>query len=150
MIKSITKKIIKAIIPIVPFLKTRITLLRFIGYKIGVDVYIPACFRISDLKSRRNNVIIGDRVSIGPSVLFVTDSSPNNSRLIKLFPLKSGIIIIEKDVWLGANVVILPNVRVGKCSVIGAGSVVNKDIPPYSVAVGVSAKVIKKIDENEL
>ena len=150
MFKAITKKLIKAIIPIMPFLRIRIILLRFIGYKIGKDVYIPTSLRISDLKNRRDNVIIGDRVSIGPSVLFITDSFPNNSRLNKLYPLISGSIVIEDDAWLGANVIIQPNVRIGKCSVIGTGSVVTKDIPPYSVAVGTPAKVIKKIYKDEL
>ena len=150
MFRSILKKLIKAIIPLIPFLQIRITLLKLIGYKIGKDVYIPPDFKISDLKNRRENVVLGDRVSIGPSVLFVTDSSPNNSKLIKIFPLISGTIIIEDDAWLGANVIILPNVRIGKCSVIGTGSVVTKDIPPYSIAVGIPAKVIKTIDKYEL
>ena len=150
MIKAITKKLIKVIIPLIPFLNIRIILLRFIGYKIGKDVYIPCDLKISDLKNRRNNIFIGDRVSIGPSVLLITDSSPNNSRLIKLYPLVSGDIVLEDDVWLGASVIILPNVRIGKCSVIGTGSVVTKDIPAYSVAIGTPAKVKKKINKDEL
>ena len=52
-------------------------------------------------------------------------------------------ISIEDDCWLGAGVKVLSGVTIGKGSVIGAGSVVNKDIPPYSIAVGVPAKVIK-------
>jgi acetyltransferase-like isoleucine patch superfamily enzyme len=52
-------------------------------------------------------------------------------------------IIIEDDCWLGHGVTVLDGVIIGKGSVIGAGSVVTKDIPPYSVAVGVPAKVIK-------
>lgn len=52
-------------------------------------------------------------------------------------------IVIEDDCWLGAGVKVLAGVKIGKGSVIGAGSVVNKDIPPYSVAIGVPAKVIK-------
>ena len=49
---------------------------------------------------------------------------------------------IEDDVWIGANVIILGNVTIGKGSVFGAGSVVNKDIPDYSIAVGNPCKVI--------
>jgi len=149
-LRALLKKSIKAIIPIIPFLGMRISLLRFIGYRIGKDAYIPSDLRISDLKQRRDNLIIGDRVSIGPSVLLITDSSPNNSKLIKAFPLLSGFITIEDDVWLGANVVILPNVTIGNCSVIGTGSVVINDIPPYSVAVGSPAKVIKRINKDDL
>lgn len=52
-------------------------------------------------------------------------------------------IIVEDDVWLGHGVTVTAGVRIGKGSIIGAGAVVNKDIPPYSIAVGVPAKVIK-------
>lgn len=52
-------------------------------------------------------------------------------------------IIIEDDVWLGARVIILPGVRVGTGSVIGAGSVVTRDVVPYSIAAGNPARVIR-------
>lgn len=55
-------------------------------------------------------------------------------------------ITIEDDCWLGANVTVLPGVTIGKGCTIGAGAVVNKDVPPYSVAVGVPAKVVGKVD----
>lgn len=57
---------------------------------------------------------------------------------------KRAKIVIEEDCWLGAGVKVLAGVTIGKGSVIGAGAVVNKDIPPYSVAVGVPAVVVKK------
>ena len=57
-------------------------------------------------------------------------------------------IIIEDDCWLGAGVKVLAGVTIGKGCVIGAGSVVTKDIPEYSVAVGVPAKVIKSRKNN--
>ena len=55
-----------------------------------------------------------------------------------------GPVIIEDHVWLGENVCVLPNVTIGKHSVIGSNSVVTKNIPPYSVAVGIPARVIKQ------
>jgi len=57
--------------------------------------------------------------------------------------LKHAPIVIEDDVWIGSRVNILAGATIGHSSVIGAGSVVTKDIHPYSVAVGVPAKVIK-------
>lgn len=60
-----------------------------------------------------------------------------------------GRVVIEDDVWIGARVAVNKAVRIGKGAVIGSGSVVTKDIPPYAVAVGTPAKVIKyrkKID----
>ncbi|MDG0888954.1 acyltransferase [Paracholeplasma manati] len=56
-------------------------------------------------------------------------------------------IVIEDDCWLGAGVRILSGVKIGKGSVIGAGSVVNHSIPPYSVCVGVPARIIKNRNE---
>ncbi|UCE50801.1 MAG: acyltransferase [Phycisphaerales bacterium] len=55
-------------------------------------------------------------------------------------------VIIQHDVWIGSNSVILRGVKIGNNSVIGGGSVVTKDIPPYCVAVGNPARVIKKYD----
>lgn len=59
-------------------------------------------------------------------------------------PMETGKIKIGEDVWLGAHVSILPGVTIGKGSVVGAGAVVMKDIPRYSIAVGFPAKVIGK------
>ena len=55
-------------------------------------------------------------------------------------------INIENDVWIGANSVVLPGVQIGNHSVIGAGSIITKDIPPYSVAVGNPARIVKRYD----
>ncbi|MCH5230081.1 MAG: hypothetical protein J1F12_08850 [Muribaculaceae bacterium] len=52
-------------------------------------------------------------------------------------------VIIEEDVWIGANVTLLPGISIGRGAIIGACSLVNKDIPPYAIAVGNPAKVIR-------
>jgi acetyltransferase-like isoleucine patch superfamily enzyme len=57
-------------------------------------------------------------------------------------------VTIADDVWIGGNVVILAGISIGKHAVIGAGSVVTKDVPPYSVVVGNPAKIVKKYDFN--
>jgi acetyltransferase-like isoleucine patch superfamily enzyme len=61
-------------------------------------------------------------------------------------PLTKKMIIIEDEVWVGANSVIVAGITIGKHSVIGAGSVVTKDIPPFSVAIGNPARVIKQFN----
>lgn len=61
-----------------------------------------------------------------------------------------GSIHIEDDVWIGANVVIMSGVKVGRGSIIGAGSIVTKDIPSYSIVGGNPAKVIKKRFSKEI
>ena len=92
------------------------------------------------------DIIIGNDVLIGPNVVF---RSSNHNWNLKEVPIreqgnKIGDIIIENDVWIGANCVILPNVRIGEGAVIAAGSIVNKNIKPFSLYGGVPAKFIKK------
>lgn len=58
-----------------------------------------------------------------------------------------GSVVIEDGAYIGVNAVVLPNVRIGKCAVIGSGAVVTKDIPDYAIAVGCPAKVIGDIRE---
>tara|TARA_Y100000590_G_C15442074_1_gene909258 strand:- start:541 stop:798 length:258 start_codon:yes stop_codon:yes gene_type:complete len=65
-------------------------------------------------------------------------------KLTKEQGITAGPIFIEDDVWLGAKVTILGNIRIGTGVIIGAGSVVNKDIPSYTIAYGVPCKVVKK------
>ena len=57
--------------------------------------------------------------------------------------VSKGDIVIEDDVWLGTGVKVMDGVRIGRGAVVGAGAVVTKDIPPYAVAAGVPAKVIR-------
>lgn len=95
----------------------------------------------------QGNVKIGKHVMMGPEVLIYTQNH-NFSRL-DITMDKQGFseekqVIIEDDVWIGAKVIILPGVKIGQGSVIGAGSVVSKNIPEYSVAVGNPCKVVKK------
>lgn len=89
-------------------------------------------------------VTIGSNVLIGPNVVI---RSSDHIFADSKIPIREqghihGTIIIEDDVWLGANVVVTKNVKIGRGSVIGAGSVVTKNIPEYSIAVGVPAKVV--------
>jgi acetyltransferase-like isoleucine patch superfamily enzyme len=97
----------------------------------------------------RESIILEDNVLIGPHVM-IGDHSHQYENIeipIKLQEsTEGGPVRIERDSWIGANVFILPNVTIGRHSVIGANSVVNRDIPPYSVAVGAPARVIKQYD----
>jgi lipopolysaccharide O-acetyltransferase len=61
-------------------------------------------------------------------------------------PLQVLPVVIEDDVWIGEQVCILPGVRVGKGAIVGAGAIVTKSLPPYTIAVGAPAKVIKRFD----
>ena len=54
-------------------------------------------------------------------------------------------VVIEDDIWIGANAVILPGVTIGHHTVVAAGAVVTKDVPPHSLVAGVPAKIIKQL-----
>lgn len=103
----------------------------------------------------RSHIFAAQHVSIGKNVLmangvYITDNLHGYEDIdmpIACQPLLTpGPVIIEDNVWLGENVCVLPNVTIGKHSVIGSNSVVTKNIPAYSVAVGVPACVIKTYD----
>lgn len=89
------------------------------------------------------NVVMGGRATVGDNCHI--GAGTVLAGVIE--PPSAQPVIIEDDVVIGANVVVLEGVRVGKGSVIGAGAVVTQDIPPYSVATGVPARVIKQIDD---
>lgn len=93
---------------------------------------------------------IGDGVMIAPSATLTTTGHPIHPALREDFRRFSEPIVIEDRVWIGSNVVVLPGVRIGYGSVIGAGSVVSRDIPPMSVAVGTPCRVVRTITDDDL
>jgi len=111
--------------------------------KIGSGVTILFRFQCNAAES----VMIGDNVLIASNVL-ITDSDHIVEPGIPVTRNPSFVtrpVVVEQDCWIGQNVVIVKGVRVGHHSVIGANSVVTRDIPPYSVAVGNPARVVKEI-----
>ncbi len=89
---------------------------------------------------------IGNHVNLAQNIT-VTGLNHNfddTTKRIDEQGVSTKLVIIEDDVWIGANSVILAGVTVGKHSVVGAGSVVSRDVPPFSLCVGSPAKVIKQ------
>lgn len=95
------------------------------------------------------NVSIGNDCMLGPNVVLISGSHIHKDIKvpIRLQGSENKPIIIEDNVWLAASVQVMPGVRIGEGSVIGAGAVVTKNILPFSVAVGVPAKIIKSRKE---
>jgi acetyltransferase-like isoleucine patch superfamily enzyme len=89
------------------------------------------------------SIEIGEDTQIGPGSLITTTEHDYNRELTAHFKR----VAIGKGVWIGANATILPGVEVGDGAVIGAGSVVMKNIPPRCVALGSPARVVKLLDE---
>ena len=92
-------------------------------------------------------VYIGNDVMIGPNTTITTVGHPINPNSRRKRLGVASEVQIGNDVWIGANVSVLPGVTIGNNVIIGAGAVVNKDIPNNSIAVGVPARVIKEIEK---
>ena len=90
------------------------------------------------------HIYIGDRVMIGPNVTIATANHPIEPELRAKGLQYNRDVYIGENVWIAAGVIIVPGVRIGKNSVIGAGSVVTKDIPDNVLAVGNPCRVIRE------
>lgn len=115
-----------------------------IGDRVSInnDVHIAAI----------DSVVIGDDVLIASKV-YISDHSHGNTirEDVELPPSKrdlytKGPVIIEKCVWIGEGVAVMPGVRIGRNSIIGANSVVTKNVPEFSVVAGCPARVIKYLE----
>lgn len=110
----------------------------------------------------RGGVKIGDNVLLGPNVMITSVSHPMlaEERMVRKYNnsyepgkrsdvQKNSPVTIGNGVWIAANAIVCPGVTIGDNSVIGAGSVVTRDIPPDSFACGVPCRVIRKITEKD-
>ena len=107
----------------------------------------PDCFLNKNVRLGADgggSVSLGAQVMIGPNV--VIDPSRHNHDRLDLPMRQQGLsyadIVIEDDVWIGANAVILQGVTVGRGAIVGAGAVVTADVPPLAVVAGVPARII--------
>ncbi len=140
------KKMLKYFAKNLPCCSLRILLYRNCGYKIGKHTYIAEGLTVAEKLEDKDNLIIGNRVAIGPNVTLLTSSDPNNSRIRPYVKIQRGRILIEDDAWLGAGSIIMPDITIGTGAIVGAGSVVTKNVDPYHIVAGVPAKIIKKVE----
>lgn len=111
--------------------------------KFGQHCYVNYnCNFIDDGK-----IIIGDNVLIGPNVTIVTVGHPINPNYRAFMYTEP--VVIQNNCWIGAGVVINGGIEIGENTVIGSGSVVTKNIPKNSVAVGNPCRVIREINEED-
>jgi len=116
-------------------------LFRFVGLKIGHDVLVSQYTRVDGLLP--NLIILEDHTALGVSCNLITHTFIDRGD-VRAFLY--GPIQICKYARVGANVTITPGITIGEGSVVAAGSLVNKDVPPYTMVGGVPAKPIKEID----
>lgn len=115
------------------------------GKHTHVGSYVYANFNLHLVDD--TEIYIGNNVMFGPNVVLATAGHPIEPELRRKQAQFNIPIKIEDNVWIGANVSVLPGISIGKNSVIGAGSVVTKDIPANVVAVGNPCKVLREINE---
>lgn len=136
----------------------------FFGAKVGKKVvYYPNIWLFTG-----RNLVLGDDVDLATGVLITTDGGVtigdrtlvgygtkilSSNHVVPKLPErifdsahKKAPVVIEKDVWIGANCIILPGVSIGEGSIIAAGSVVTKNVPKNVYVAGVPAKIIKVRD----
>lgn len=127
------------------------------GAKIGADC------NLCDHVFIENDVVVGDRVTIksgvqlwdgvrieddvfiGPNVTFTNDRFPRS----KQYPDKYAITAVQSGASIGANATILPGITIGRNAMVGAGSVVTKDIPPNAIVVGNPARIVNYVVRNQ-
>lgn len=125
---------------------------------IGDHAFVETGATVGNGVTIKNNALIwkgvhiADYAFIGPNVVFTNDRRPRSPRM----PLMKKAELTEAD-WLvetfieegasiGANATILPGVRLGKYCMVGAGSVVTKDVPPFALVAGNPARVVGRVD----
>lgn len=118
----------------------------------GCEIVSPSSVRLGDYSGIGRHayiaagVTIGDYVMMAPEVVILTQNHEFADPTVPMArqgarPVQP--VVIEDDVWLGQRAMILPGVTVGRGSIVGAGAVVAKSIPPYSIAVGNPARIIR-------
>jgi len=112
---------------------------------LGKNVY----FNFNATMVDDTHIYIGDYTMLGPNVVIATAGHPILPELREKALQFNLPVHIGKNCWLGAGVIVLPGVTIGDNTVIGAGSVVTKDIPANVVAVGNPCKVLREINEND-
>lgn len=109
--------------------------------KIGDNVFINS----NSLLMARGGIIIEDDVMLAANVQLLSNNHDEYDRQV----LTCKPIHIKKGAWIGAGASILPGVTIGKYAIVGAGAIVTKDVGDFEVAVGVPARIVKKLDEEK-
>lgn len=118
--------------------------MELIVHRVGKNVYANFGFIALDTCQ----ITLGDRILMGPNVHLYAASHPLDPAIRQgtTGPENGGPITIGDDCWFGGNVTVLANVKIGRGVVVGAGSIVTKNVPPFVVVAGNPARPIKKIE----
>ncbi|MCL1810816.1 MAG: sugar O-acetyltransferase [Methanomassiliicoccaceae archaeon] len=158
--ECINKRLVYNALPLTPEERTAV-LSDLLGYQVDKNTKVVPPFHCDlglNIKLGKNvlinydcilldtgEIFIGDNTLIGPGVKIVTAKHSLEAEKRKDWSVSCSPVKIEEDVWIGAGAIVLPGVTIGARSVIGAGSVVTKDVPADVVAVGNPAKVVRSL-----
>ena len=142
-LRFIPGRILQTLALISPLVKVTVLLHRSRGVKIGKHVYIGQGVQMDSLYP--GEITIEDYVSIGIGSMIFAHSTPAYSIEIKnnYYPTRIAPVMLKRDAWIAPGAIILAGVTVGECGVVGAGSVVTRDVEPYTVVAGNPARVVK-------
>jgi acetyltransferase-like isoleucine patch superfamily enzyme len=117
---------------------------------IGNNVYFNRNVLIGGVPHPDSSIYIGEGCLFGPNVIIVSGEHNYDHPILSTRDagVLVGPVIIEKNCWIGGNVTITKGIKIGEGSVIGANSVVTKDIPPFSLAAGCPAEILKQTTKN--
>lgn len=121
-----------------------------IGYGSYIQVGSNACLKIGDsFVNREVKIICNQSITIGDECIIamgtvIRDNDGGTHRFLSDDYINSKPIVIQNHVWIGENVMVLKGVTIGEGSVVGANSLVTKDIPPHCLAIGSPAKVVRE------
>ena len=145
------RKVLHILMGHIPSNNLRVNILKSLGADIKGNVYIGQDLLIPNADDGRvNQLHIEDQVAISPRVTLVLNVNPGPSPLQQIYTPKVSPITIKKGAWIGTGAIILQGITIGEFSIVAAGAVVTKDVPPYTLVAGVPAKVIKNIPIDEL
>jgi acetyltransferase-like isoleucine patch superfamily enzyme len=111
-----------------------------LSIRVGRNVFINQGCTLNDI----GGIEIGDDVMIGPRVSLITSGHPLDPHQRRK-QIVAAPIVIQRNVWLGAGAMVLQGVTVGEDSVVAAGAVVTRDVPPGTLVAGVPAQVVRPI-----
>ncbi|KPQ41897.1 MAG: galactoside-O-acetyltransferase [Candidatus Methanoperedens nitroreducens] len=99
-----------------------------------------------------DRIVIGKNTAIAPFVKIITNQNPrlDVNKLNEFYTPFNKPVVIEDNVYIGTGAIILPGVTVHEMSVVGAGAVVTKDVPSFTVVAGVPARVVKNLAKKEI
>ena len=117
------------------------------GKHVHLGKYVYANFNLTCVDD--THIYIGDNTMLGPNVILAAAGHPVLPSLRKQGYQYNMPVRIGKNCWLGAGVIVLPGLTIGDNTVVGAGSVVTKDLPPNVVAVGNPCRVLREINDRD-